>query len=607
MKKRNTLQIFIALLTTCAMVLGIAGCNEKTFTPLTEGEGEFAEIAEIEAISAELEEGIVAISGNLSLEDVVRGAFADAMNEYSSVAGLIDAMNVTSADMSLTLTPEEYIKNLLGVEKLNPTVLEMTSVVDGANLYSGFSYLNGAEEMLSGDVWLNGAELIMHFPQLFAKYFFADLGADDMPMLWEMILNQTAFDMPSEAAVNALIDSLLSAFFNVVDYETESGVEIDINGHKFKTDKTTIEVTDLMGLQITYFMLEDILNNDDIWSLYESLFGMSMYPGMNHDYDYRAEAQQSLEWLAEEIFEYDEDDAEGGAVITMDVYVSGSDIVRCVVNVIEYMLDIEYIWDAQFDWDSQFDWENMTDEEYDAIEWPDFWADAPKIPVETTIILSMYDKGDKYFAELVMSSDDVAFIVTEDGKRHGDKMSGKIKVDYVDTTFADWGETVAFELEAEYKDISMNELYEFTGGEIIIRIDEESIGKAAMKLTFAEDSFAGTLTLGGIRVATAELAWAYGVDAKPVPELNPRNSVNLLDFDYDVKELDKSFNEGLDAMLAKYTAHGVDLIGFFVVENEESIRDIFGVRADGADAATGADSDSEPGRGGGDLNPRTGE
>jgi len=291
----------IAVLTTIAVTLGMTGCN---------------------------------FIGTASYEDAERAVIENGLKSYSSVAELMEKLaggNAKESEtLTLTITPEQYLIDLFDVDKLNPTIFEFGTVLDGDKVYSGVVYKNGDKEILSADLWTDtsGNNLIAHLPRLFEKYLSIDIEAFN-EQLGDMggvsSFDFEALTMPSDKAFKAVLDVAMDEYFEMIaDVETEEDVELNIDGTAVVTNKTVVELTEEMMYKVLIATFKEIQNNDEIKNFINEFVEMF---DEDYDFDFDEAISEVIEELEDKLADADDD-----VIATMTVFINGSKIVRRIVE-----------------------------------------------------------------------------------------------------------------------------------------------------------------------------------------------------------------------------------------------------------------------------------
>ena len=181
---------------------------------------------------------------NLTYENAERAFLSSSTDNDSMFERLLQNRDGIGKDgkMTLTVTPEQHVADILGEKKLNPTVFEIAlSSARDRDAFAQITYKNGTKEILSAEMWLGEEQIIAHIPALLEKYILADVG------------------LPSEAVAKSLFDAVLDEYFKLVSgAHTEKGVELTINASKIRADRTTIEITRKMLGQLALAALHEV-------------------------------------------------------------------------------------------------------------------------------------------------------------------------------------------------------------------------------------------------------------------------------------------------------------------------------------------------------------
>jgi hypothetical protein len=277
---RNPLCTIIAVFAAFAVLLGafgMTGCSENT---------------------------------TISYEIAERALISNAVSGYSALQNLNGGKG---GALTLTITPEQYLADLAGMERFNPTVFEISGSADRNGKFSGIVYKNGEKEVLSADFWLTKELIIAKIPLLGGWYNFAEL-----PSLLSAL--------PKEA-INTLIDSVLDEYFLLIaGSSTTKGVESEINGTMVTADKTEIEITDEMAYRLALTALNEIQNNAEIKELVVEAVTAVRPVSVGLIDMMLAGAVSQIEKSLENI-------SKPKLYATMSVYISGSEIVKRVIDI----------------------------------------------------------------------------------------------------------------------------------------------------------------------------------------------------------------------------------------------------------------------------------
>jgi hypothetical protein len=513
MKNKKLLYIVVALLTTAAMAFSIVGCqsspeDDETGRDRTSSDGGSNEEP--------------TLLDNLSYEAAERKMLADGMGEYTKLAAIFaEASGAQGQEMSLSFTPEAYILNLLGFgedDELNSTVIEMRAHVDGGDMYAGLTYKNDKTEVLSADMWIDGGNLILSIPKFIDKYLAMDFGdiADDIAEIEEMLaaMNMEVPELPSEKAIQNVIDATLDAYFDQISVVTEEGIELEINGVTVTADRNVIEISDEAALEIVAAMLEAIVNDSEIKNFADEFMGMADPTGLN---------AVDFVSVVEDLLEMIEAVDTNGETITMTAYVYGNQIVKRTV--------------------------------------------ADENGVEVLVLVTLETSKD-YFMDLAIGAESEVR-VTEVGTKDGGAYTGSATVKVS-------GHGMDFEVTVDYDGLAINDKYEVTAGTMKISTSDIGGYKPVVNLEFGGDSFKGDLVLSGIKFATVEMSWNDNYKGKPAPNVTSGNSIDLMDMnEEDTMAALTTFVSGYMQIATDFENDGYDLIGYFLMNSMEDIAGLF--------------------------------
>jgi hypothetical protein len=368
-RTKNPIYVLAALLITAAMFAGMVGLSQTTdFTPFAADSG--GDVEATEAADAESGADEVLSVTNVSYAAAERAFFAELMSGYGDFAGLFNAATNGGEEITMTLTPEEYVGSLLGVE-LNPTQLTLSSFVGDASVFTGLTHTNmtsdGPKEVLDLELLMSGSEMIMSVPQLFDRYLVADmsdLDADFADFGNTFSLTNMMFQMPSQRAVNAVVNAAVDAYLAAVEpvvLETDARVGF---GVELSCERVAVQITDAVVMDVTLAMLKAVRENSEL---------MRMVRDMGVSVSEMNAMIETVETLGEFV--------EGEVIADMMVWIHGSDIVRR-----EIRLD-----------DVKFTTQNFTN-------------------------------GNDYFTALEIVADGMSFNIRDSGTKSGDKATGSVSV-----------------------------------------------------------------------------------------------------------------------------------------------------------------------------------
>ncbi|MCL1866414.1 MAG: hypothetical protein FWF82_03285 [Oscillospiraceae bacterium] len=540
---KNPLYIMIAVMTTVAMVAGmfsLTACRRDE-----------------DGVKNPLEDDI------LSYEDAERSFVGGGIDGYSTLSAIMKkASESQSGKLIMTLTPEQYITDLIAKEMdielkpLKPATLEMGVVTDGINTFVDYLYKSGDKEVLSCDMWQGENGITVALPALFDKFITIPSDESDMMsgMMSNMLMSSMGMygmggmfgssvsvtnsempEMPSDAALKSLTDAVVAEYFELIRSRTKEEVELTLNGKTLMTNKTEIEFTEETMVKLALAILEAVDKNDDI-----KRFISEYYDAMFGDYEWMDKID--IDEVIKETIENGQEaleDADGEEVIsTMNVYVCGSLIVRR-----------EVVGDSEgYDYDSY-----------------------GRVDTENIFAYSTYDTGEEYFTEFLVEEKAKSnkkyqgnyLCISDSGTISGGKRTGKISFEQKDY----WTDN---SFKMSYADVVIDKDCNLTSGDISIELNEKiNDEKAEINLSFKDDSFVGSFTLGGAKVATAELTWKDGYTGKSAPELNAGNSVSVEDLDEMSDEEKEELIQALSDMFGFDFASLEDMDDFSVLNDVE--------------------------------------
>jgi hypothetical protein len=512
---KNPLYIIIAVLTTIAMVFSMAACR----TAPDSDDGSSADTGDSIA-----DDGSPIIAAeNLSYEAAERAFFSSGVEGYSAVAGLFKEMSTTGSEkVTLTLTPERYIIELMGmdggfdIDKINPSIFEIGSVVDENGVFAEFAYKSGDTAILSADMWVNANDIIMSIPKVLDKYMVIAL--DEVPGFdMDMFSDLMSLDLPTlpgEEAINAVLNAMFDKYFEIIkDSPVQEGVEVDVNGRIVVTDKTEIVLGADVMIEMVIALLEAVMDSDEILDFLDDVIDMSGM-GVLFVPDMKEIIANAIDAMEYELENYEESDE----FVTMSVFVSGSSIIKREFSIISEGFN------------------------FDTYETED---------KETLITIITFKNNNNYFYEFIVEDENSYMRVVESGKNDGGSFTGEMTIEYEDR----WSD---FEIIVSYENVTVTEKGEITDGEISVSMDESIMNESfELLLRFYENRFVGSLTLSGVKVATAELEWTDEFAGKPLPTVNAGNSVS---FD-DVDDYSSEMEENLAQIMTDFMQDGgFDLI-----------------------------------------------
>jgi len=451
---------FLALLTAAAMIMSFTACKAKETDG---GEG------------TDNDGGNKKSGGTVSYEDAERGFFKKGTGGYSK---LLDVTSGASdgATMTITFTPEDYITDMMGGVQLNPTVFDIAANMAGNDVYVGYIYKNGSKVNMTADMWMNGGSMIMLIPNLTDKYIVTEVeqGVNAAMGGYTDALGKLPAP-PSEAEIEKVVNKVYDEYFELFkNVEPEKDVEVSAGGITVKSEKTEIRLTDESVMKLALALLNAVKESDEIKNYMTDFVAiMAETDPSIGSVDINSLIDEAVKSLNDDLANETGPDITEN-VVTMAVYISGSDIVKRDMTV--YTNGAEY---------GYFSYTSLND-------------------------------GNSYATEALTRTSDPATLmsVTDSGTASGGTRTGES----VFTVNA--GENENCTIKAAYSDLSEN------SGKITLTSDDIIPGGAEIGLTYGKNSFIGSFAMGGVKVATVEIAVSEGATAKPVPALNESNSVS---------------------------------------------------------------------------------
>jgi len=480
----------MAAILSIAMLLTFAACKSK------EGGGNDKDGDDDEDDGGEKTK----ITETVSYEDAERSFLKDGLGGYSKLYALSDGLKGEGAEMTLKFIPEDYIVDLSGAGKLNPTVIETVSAVNGGDIYSGGTWKNGTKAVLSADMWMSGDTYTMLIPALTSKYITGSLQNDfgfDMSTLTSST-TQLNVTPPSDAELQKVLDAVYDKYFELLKAApVEKGVKVSVGDIEVTADKTEIEITDKVAMELALALLQSVKDSAEVKQFVTDIVKQADTTG---EYSGSFNIDQVLDQLIDEVLTELEDyqPTATTSVVKMAAYVSGADIVKRDITVADGGSEIGYF--------------------------------------SYTVVNS----GKQYATEFAFESYQPVsgFSITNSGTKSGDSYTGELvgkihaeSYDYIVGGYADQPYEQSYEIKAVYKDLTDE------SGEIILSTD--SLGaenKAEITLKYGRESFTGSLAIGGVKYATVELTYKEGAKGKAAPSVNSSNSVTMNGLNYEVDQ-----------------------------------------------------------------------
>jgi hypothetical protein len=258
-----------------------------------------------------------------SYEKTERAAIKSGMSNYTKKSEELQKLSANQNEIvTMTITPEQSLADLLNVGKLNLTILTFRVSGSEGNSYSSLLYKNGLNEVLTADIWSTGEEVILNAPQFLEKYLV--VRSDEVGKLAGTAVKAHNYEipenMPSEKAVKAVINAAADKYFEIfADAPTEKGVDVEIDGKIENVDKTTIEITGEAIQQIMVAALEQVRENEEIKTFLK-------------EYLEKSELDADVDKLISDAVTDADEYAKAIGGIKMTVYVKGGKIAKRVVE-----------------------------------------------------------------------------------------------------------------------------------------------------------------------------------------------------------------------------------------------------------------------------------
>ncbi|MDR0222233.1 MAG: hypothetical protein LBI38_01680 [Oscillospiraceae bacterium] len=442
---------------------------------------------------------IINLKGQSSYERAERSFVKNGVTAYSALSGLTESSD--GGEVVVKFTPEEYILNFMRddlymdvPQTINPTTVILRSAVDGGDVFAGLTYKNGEKEIVSADMWLKGDEFVLYIPKLAEKYLKASIESAGYDVDYSGIYSAASVNMPSDKEFEKIYDAVWDEYFNLTkDAPVKKNAEVSLGGISLKCDAVEIEITEEMAYKLALALLKAVDKSDGVKTYINDCFNQV------YDYGYYGSAGFEIDGVISagiDSLEMLIADANGSeSIIVMVVYSNGGNIVKREI------------------FPSGDDGVGFT---YTALE----------------------SKG-KYETEVVLKSGETTVKLTDSGENQKGVYTGetRLNVKYKDT---EW-DYDTWEYREVSKDVGVSASYSgltfdkddrITGGDITITsgaLTEELGDVVAIKMSFRENGFKGSLELGYVKVATVELTYSEGFSGKPYPNLTGDNSVDMDD------------------------------------------------------------------------------
>jgi hypothetical protein len=498
MKINKRLLTLIAVLTTVAMVLSLAGCRSD------------------ESSSSDPLAG-----DNVSYEQAERGLFKSSMSEYSALQAVWSSqLQNQSGKYSMTLTPEEYIIDLLRessgglFETLNPSTVDLAVALDAGNMFYGLTYKNGDKEIAALNMWLTENNVIFSVPQLLGKYITIDSSMLEMFGMAGMLdsLNPDVPELPSEAAIQAIIDAAMNKYFELVkDAPVTGEVALTVDGRELSADKTEIELTDEIMLEVSIALLKAVDASSEIKGFINEFIELMDLDSLQLENNFDSALAKAIEKVEAELAEIDNPEVKA----VMNAYVVGSLIVKRELTV------------------------------------PD---------EDGKITLVSINANGEFFTDMIFEGEGSLLRVTEKGTNADSVYTGVADIQIKSSIM---GSNFDYTVKMSYDGLTLNDKFEVTAGNIKISMaDIPGLGNGELSLTFRSDSFVGGFTIDGVKVATAEISWEDSFTMPAVPSVDASNSVSAESMDeYTMAEV----MANLAQLMIEFETGSYDLLAALIV------------------------------------------
>jgi len=414
----------------------------------------------------------------VSYEEAERSFLSGVVSSYSKFFALSEGVSKgDGGELTIEFTPEDYILELMGAGNINPTVFKIKSEVSEGDMYANIAYLNGKKELLNVEMWMEDKAYTLFIPALIDKYITGSLTEGAVASLTSaytagspLSQNLKMPDPPSDAEVERVMNKLWDKYFELTkDAATEKNVDVTLGEVTLKCDKTTVEVDEAEIKQLAVTLLEEIKNSGEFMRFMEEIAAMQE--------DASTDISKQID---DAIAEINADSGTAG-VLSMTVYINGTDIVKREVTVAENGVNTGFF------------------------------------------SYAVMDDGKDYASESVFESygEDAASVsVYDSGTKDGDVYTGSTVINVKSAQ-------KSFTVNGSYSELSFDKDGNFNGGEITISSDDAADQSFSVKLKFNGDSFTGSLTVGSAKFATVKMTYNQDFDAPSAPSLDASNSVNV--------------------------------------------------------------------------------
>ncbi|MCL2108591.1 MAG: hypothetical protein FWH20_04505 [Oscillospiraceae bacterium] len=516
------------------------------------------------------------LNNGSSYERAERNAFSALSSELGSLSDRVVANS--STDIKLSVMPASGLFDTLGSFgmgglDIDALTLEIEAIVENGDYFNklaaGLSN-SSADVSLSFLIWQLGEQIIMQLPEL-SEYYITIDGVDDlmgnmggMSAMSSVASNPYAmFDKIDQKQLQKTLDRIADKYFELTaDAPKVEGVTVTAGDLSKTADMYIVDFTEILLMELVREGLLAVLDNANIMSVideylqeyYDSMDEMHKdalenYGEWYSDW-YLVEKKTAAEQIRELIAEVDEsfanEDFDDEVSFTMEVYVSGKDVVKRVIN---------------FDDEIKFSYANLRSGRNYACE-----VEAVVFGYSETVTFNYTDTGVKgsshaRSAELrsePLHSGGSDFVITysDTGEtaRNG-AVSGDIKVIISDNSFTNYTANL------KYSDIIFTDSGLFGGS---AELNIANIGLVAIinsTISGNTQTTEGSLSVLGIDMVSFELVVNVNTGkAIDRPALNSANSIGVTDYE-DIIRLGEIFGEAGAALEAMFDSLGFGGLG----------------------------------------------
>ena len=238
--------------------------------------------------------------GGSSYEKAERKAFG-ALSGAFDISGQSESAD---AAIDITLSPE--IAEMAGIGDIGKITAVCEVIEEGYDAYINYG-ANAMGISLSAAIWSSAQQYIMQLPELSQYYL--------------LLGNSGSENRLDVKELEKTLDRIVSKYFELTkDAEVTKGVTVEAGGFSASCDKYTINMDERFLYELTKESLLAVAENENLIGYIDGILGsVSPYEDIN-----------AGDIISEDIKNLSESEADLGdeVIISMDVYISGKDIIR---------------------------------------------------------------------------------------------------------------------------------------------------------------------------------------------------------------------------------------------------------------------------------------